>query len=164
MWPVLPTKATLWKLLQSLVFPGGSVKCQYQNAQECKKKIKNILVCYVAYCRFKCALIPDVFLDFYLSYQEKEGVPLLLSIQSKTGKTVNCMTLLPLMLWSSLGILSASTRCTLANKRERKENRYLPENGEISTKGLQSRLWSWAGDGSIHRRDVLLHCPTMLHH
>lgn len=69
------------------------LKCQYQ---ECK--FICILVCYVACCRFKCASIPDGVLDFYLSYQEHERAPLLLSIQSKTGKTVNCMTLLPLML------------------------------------------------------------------
>lgn len=158
MWPAVPTMATMFKLQHILVAPGA------WNAN-----ISNVSL-FVFWCvmsrvaGLSVLQFQMVFWIFYLSYQEHERAPLLLSIQSKTGKTVNCMTLLPLMLWSSLGILSASTRCALANKRERKENRYLPENGEISTQGLQSRLWSWAGDGSIHERDVPLHCPTMLHH
>lgn len=76
----------------------------------------------------------------------------LLSIQSKTGKTVNCTAPLPLALWSSLGILSACARRALANKRERGEERYLPENGGISTWGLQSRLWSRAAEARASER------------
>lgn len=76
----------------------------------------------------------------------------LLSIQSKTGKTVNCAAPLPLALWSSLDILSACARRALANKRERGEERYLPENGGISTWGLQSRLWSRAAEARASER------------
>lgn len=68
------------------------------------------------------------------------------------GKTVNCAAPLPLALWSSLDILSACARRALANKRERGEERYLPENGGISTWGLQSRLWSRAAEARASER------------
>lgn len=84
----------------------------------------------------------------------------LLSIQSKTGKTVNCVARLPLALWSSIAILSACTRRALANKRERGEERYLPENGGISNWGLQSRLWSRAAEARGRRAARLSYYAT----
>lgn len=68
-----------------------------------------ILMFNVVFCRLKCTSIPHGVFHSYLRCQHNERAPLLLSIQSKTGKAVNCMAPLPLMLWSSLGILSAST-------------------------------------------------------
>lgn len=109
----------------------------------------------VASCRNVHVLIPEGVFDSYLWYQENEGLPVFLPIHAMTGKTVNRMATPLLILWSYFGILSASTWSTLANNREERVDRYLPENWEISTWGLQSRLWSWARGGSIHRTDEL---------
>lgn len=95
-------------------------------------------VCFNSCCWFLCQL--------------RDTTPLLSSIQPKKGKAVNCMAPLAGRFDPPLAFSQPQPRfhwCALANKGERREGRYLPENGEISTSGLQSGLWSGAGDSSL---------------
>lgn len=85
--------------MATLAVPQCAVNSQSENNVTQVLLMYFILTYNVVFCRLKYALIPHVFVFFaHLRCQQNERAPLLLSIQSKTGKAVNCMAPLPLVL------------------------------------------------------------------
>lgn len=103
-WP-----STVAAMLKTLAHPGGAAK----KSEHMGTQVLFIHFYFDVRCRELRVRMgfnsTRCFFDSYLRCQQTERATRLLSIQSKTGKAVNCMAPLPLALWSSLGILSAST-------------------------------------------------------
>lgn len=75
------------------------MKSQLKKTTDCLPSLSgSILMHAVVYCRVDYALIPDSVFHSCARCQQNERALLLLSIQSKNGKAVNCMAPLPLML------------------------------------------------------------------